>query len=194
MIPKTAILVSLLMLSACQQFTELNRQGSFPSHSTENIYQVSADNILSCLASTKQLSEKKIRSEFDSLMESLEEDADNTNMNRVLCLSLHPHSSLKQLQQGENILKGILKDNEGKQKTLTGLLFIIQGNILLHKTYLNKNWKLHVEKKKLCEKKEISEQEIESEITSYQRRIQDLEKQVQKLIEIESMLDQKVKP
>ncbi len=49
-----------------------------------------------------------------------------------------------------------------------------------------------MQKKKLYEKEETLQQELDSEITSYQRRIQDLEKQVQKLIEIESMLDQKV--
>ena len=192
MIQKTVLLLSLLFLSSCRQFTDQNQQGGFPSHTSANTCQVSANQILSCLASSQQLSAKDVCSEFDLLNKSLEEKTNSTNLNRLLCLSLQPHSSLKQLQQGESILEELLKKNACKQQNLTGLLHIIKGNIVLHKTYLDTNWKLYVQKKKLYEKKETLQQELDGEITSYQRRIQDLEKQVQKLIEIESMLDQKV--
>ena len=91
-------------------------------------------------------------------------------------------------------MKKILKSNQCNQQDLAGLLLIIQGNIQLHKKYLNQNWQLHLEKKAISKKKETSKQEFDQEIISYQRRIQDLEQQVQKLKEIESMLDQNVRP
>ena len=74
------------------------------------------------------------------------------------------------------------------------MLHIIQGTIYLHKKYLDKNWKLYLNKKKACKKLETVSQQLDNEIISYQRRIQDLEQQVQKLKAIESMLDTSVRP
>lgn len=184
----------LLLLSACQKFTALNgEEGTLP-HSGPVVCQASVNKILSCLSSSKNLSSAGIASEFDMRFDSWKTNKKQSNVNRMLCLSLHPQAMPDQLKKGEQLLQELLRKNECKQTNLPGLLCIIQGNRFLHKTYLDQNWKLYVEKKKLREKKEITQQELASEITSYQRRIKDLEKQVQKLIDIESMLDQKILP
>ena len=194
MIQKTVILLSLLFLSACQPIASWNQQDSRPPKVITETYQVSAHKILSCLASSKQLSSNNLSSEFDALINSLGPKPDSEQLNRLLCLTLHPDTSIEQLQKGESILKELLRTKACNQESLTGLLFIIQGNITIHNNYLNKNWKLHLKKKALLKKEEDIKQERDNEITSYQLRIQDLEKQVQKLKEIESMLDKKVSP
>ncbi len=193
MIQKTVLLLSLL-LSACQPIAAWNQQDSRSPKVIKETCQVSADKILSCLASSKQLSSNDLSSEFDSLINSSGPKPDSEQLNRLLCLTLHPDTSIEQLQKGETILKDLLRTKECNQESLTGLLFIIQGNITIHNNYLNKNWRLHLKKKALLKKEEDINQELDHEITSYQLRIQDLEKQVQKLKEIESMLDKKVSP
>ncbi len=194
MIQKTVVLLSLLFLSACQQVAVWNQQDSRPPEVIADTCQISADKILSCLASSKQLSSDDLSSEFDSLIDSLGPETDNAKLNRLLCLTLHRHSSKEQLQKGESILEELLKKDECKQQNLTGLLLIIQGNIALHNNYLNRNWKLHLKKKALLAKEENIKQDLDHEISSCLLRVQDLEQQVQELKEIESMLDKKVSP
>ena len=194
MIQKTVILLSLLFLSACQQFAARNQQVSPPPKVITDTCQISADKVLTCLASSKQLSAEELSSEFDSLIDSLGPKPDSAKLNRLLCLTLHRHSSIEQLQKGESILKELLKKDACKQENLTGLLLIIQGNITLHNNYLDKNWKLYLKKKALLKKEEDIKQDLDHEVSSYVLRIQDLEQQVQKLKEIESMLDKKVLP
>ncbi|HID69409.1 MAG TPA: hypothetical protein EYP35_02860 [Desulfobacterales bacterium] len=181
------IIVSFLALTGCQQFSQSAGSNQHGYQNSTSGCRVSANQVLACLASTKQLSQKENLSEFNTLFKSWKTKPDRTNPNRLLCLSLLPHSSQKQLQQAESILEETLRKYQYNKQDLTGLLHLIQGNILLHKQYLDTNWKLYLEKKRLYEQNNM-------EVTTYQRRIQDLEKQVQKLIEIESMLDQKVQP
>jgi len=84
-----------------------------------------------------------------------------------------------------------LKRIECRQQIISGLLYIIRGKIESYKKFLDKNWILYKKKKKLSKEQETVKLELENEILSYQRRIEDLEQQVQKLKEIESMLDKK---
>lgn len=181
------LFVILLTLSACQNLVDNNGNGRRILHEESTTCQISAEQILTCLASSKQLSQKDTRTELNALFKSLETQTTQINTNKLLCLSLHRHSSLKQLQQGAEVLKKHIETEQCQQQELKGLLRLFQGKTSLHKQYLDKNWKQHLEMKKLTE-------EYENKLGTCQRRIQDLEKQVQKLIEVESMLDQKIKP
>ena len=194
MTQKTAVLAFLFFLSSCQPYIAGIHQASNHSQVAAKGCPVAADTVLSCIASSKQLSSQAINAEFDTIVDSLEPGVDNNKLNRLLCLSLHRHSSKEQLEKGKTLLKKTLKSNQCNRQDLAGLLLLIQGNIELHKKYLNQNWQLHLEKKALSKKKETSKEEFDQDIISYQRRIQDLEQQVQKLKEIESMLDKNVRP
>ena len=187
MMTRIAVLAILLALSSCQQFNGAGSADRQFTQSGADTCQVSTNRILSCLSSTDQRSSKIVNSEFDTLFNSWKTNPEDTNLNRLLCFSLHYHSSKEQLTQGKNILEQSLKRSACQQQSLDGLLRIFQGKIKLHKQYLDRNWKLHLENKKISKQNDI-------ETATSQRRIQDLEKQVQKLIEIESMLDQKVQP
>ncbi|MBU0945862.1 MAG: hypothetical protein KJ804_16085 [Proteobacteria bacterium] len=193
MIPKTVILLSLL-LASCQQFSALDNQYNHPPEAIEDPCHISSDEILSCIVSSKQLSTKDLNSEFDALINFIESESSNTKLNRLLCLTLHHDASKKQLQRGKDILEKIIKNNKCRQKNLTGLLLLIQGNLDLHEKYINKASKLQLEQKKLLKKNETLTLELDEEIISSQRRIEDLEQQVQKLKEIESMVDKKMSP
>ncbi len=195
MTQKTAFLACLFFFSSCQLYPEGDYQAINHSQVTEKSCQVSADAVLSCIASSKQLSAQTIDQEFNSIVDSLGTLPATSKLNRLLCLSLQRHSSIEQLEKGKDLLEKVLtKEPCSNQQDLAGLLLIIQKNIYLHKKYLNKNYKLHQEKKAISNKKETIEQEFDHEIISYQRRIQDLEQQVQKLKELESTLDQNVQP
>ncbi|MEA3468565.1 MAG: hypothetical protein U9R57_10140 [Thermodesulfobacteriota bacterium] len=192
MIQTTAILACLFFFSSCQPYSAGNYQDINHSQVTVKSCPVSADAVLSCIASSNQLSAQAINSEFNLIVDSLEPGADS---NRLLCLSLHRHSSSEQQEKGKAILEDFLTRAQcSKQQDLAGLLLIMQGNIDLHKKYFDKNWKLHLEKKEISNKKDTIKQEFDHEIISYQRRIQDLEQQVQKLKELESVLNKTVQP
>ncbi|MBL4903387.1 MAG: hypothetical protein JKY62_12165 [Desulfocapsa sp.] len=160
-------------------------------HVETNICPISTDRVLSCVASSAHLSTEEITSKFESLINSTNSEPNATKLNKLLCLSLHNRATREQLQGGENILVENLKKPECKQKNLSGLLLIIQGNIDQQKECLDKNWTLYLKNKKTLQTQETVKQQLEYETISYQRRIEDLEQQVRKLKEIESMLDNK---
>ncbi len=179
MTQKTVLLISIFFFSACHPQIK------------ENICPISADEVLSCVASSTNLSTKDISTKFTLLTDPTNPEPNATKLNKVLCLSLHSHASKEQLHKGQDILEENLKHTECKQQTLSGLLYIIQENINLHNKNLDKNWDFYLKKKKKNKEQETDKLELENEIISYQRRIKDLEQQVQKLKEIESMLDKK---
>lgn len=182
MSPKAIIILSIFLFSACQP--QINNNYS------DNC-SISTDLVLSCIASSSHLSAKEVSTKFDTLINPANVEPDSTRLNKVICLSLHSQASKKQLQEGEQILKENLKTAECKQQNLPGLLSITQGKINLYNKYLDKNWDFYLKKKKISKEQETDKLELENEIISYRRRIKDLEQQVQKLKEIESMLDKK---
>jgi hypothetical protein len=182
MTQKTVLLLSIFFFSSCHPQIK------------ENICPVSADEVLSCIASSEHLSTQEVTSKFESLTNPTNPEPNTAKLNKLLCLALHSRSSKEQLQKGESLLTEILNKTECRKQNLSGLLHIIQGNIYLHKQYLDKNWNLFLKKKKISKKQEAVKLQHDNEIISYQRRIQDLEQQVQKLKEIESMLDKNVRP
>ena len=193
MTQNTAILACLFFFSSCQPYSTGNYQDINHSQITTKSCQISADAVLSCIASSKQLSTQAVNSEFNLIVDSIEPKANKDKLNRLLCLSLHRHSSWEQLEKGKaHLEKFLTRDQCSKQQNLAGLLLIMQGYIDLHKKYLDKNRKLHLEKEEISNKTETIELEFDHEIISYQRRIQDLEQQVQKLKELESILDKNV--
>ena len=86
MTQKTAVLACLLFLSSCQPYTAGYYQGSNHSQVAAKSCPVAADAVLSCIASSNQLSSKAINAEFDSIVDSLEPGVDNNKLNRLLCL------------------------------------------------------------------------------------------------------------
>lgn len=179
MIPKTVILLSIFIFSACHPQIK------------ENICLISTDAVLSCIASYADLSTKEVSSKFDSLTKSIKQKPNTAQLNNLLCLSLHSRASIDHLIMGKDILTTNLGKSECSQKNLSGLLYIIRGKIESHKKYLNKNWTFYLDKKKSNKAQETVQLQLDNQMFSYQRRIQDLEQQVQKLKEIESMLDKK---
>jgi hypothetical protein len=179
MTTKVIIILSIFFFCACHP--QINN----------NSCSISTDAVLSCIASSSHLSTKEISTKFDTLTNPTNIEPDSTKLNKVVCLSLHSHASKKQLEKGESILKENLKQTECNQQNLSGLLHIIQGKINLYNKYLDKNWDFYLKKKKINKEQETDKLELKNEIISYQRRIKDLEQQVQKLKEIESMLDKK---
>lgn len=176
---KTVILLAIFIISACHPQI---KESSCP---------ISADEVLSCIASSANLSPLEVSTKLDSLTNSIPPESNTTKLNKQLCLSLHNHASMEQLKKGESILVENLKKTECGQQNISGLLNIIRGKIGSHKKSLDKNWNLYLKKKKISKEHEKEKLQHENEILSYQRRIKDLEQQVQKLKEIESMLDKK---
>ncbi len=153
MTQKTAILACLFFFSSCQPYSSGNYQDINHSPVTLKSCPVSADAILSCIASSSQLSAQAVNSEFNLIVDSLEPVTDNNKLNKLLCLSLHRHSSREQHEKGKALLDEFLtREQSGKQQDLAGLLLIMQGNIDLHKKYFDKNWKLNLEKKEIRSK------------------------------------------
>jgi len=179
MTQKIFILISILIFSACHPQI---RETTCP---------ISADEILSCVASSTNLSSEEITTKFDSLSDLLTSNPNSRQLNKILCLSLHTKASLKQLQKGKTVLIENLKKTECRQQKLSGLLILTQEHINLRQKFLDKNWNLYLKKKKNSKEKKTEKLQLDNEIISYQRRIKDLEQQVQKLKEIESMLDNK---
>ena len=179
MTQKIFIFISMFIISACH-----------PQLSSTTC-PISADEILSCVASSTNLSPEEITTKFDSLSDVLTSNPNSRQLNKMLCFSLHNKASLKQLQKGKAVLIEKLNETECRQQSLSGLLLLTQGHINLRQKYLDKNWNLYLKKKKTSKEQETEKLEIDNEIISYQRRIKDLEQQVQKLKEIESMLDNK---
>ncbi len=182
---KAIIIVSVFLFCACQPQINTTSKDNCP---------ISADTVLSCIASSSHLSTKEISKKFETLTNPDNTEPDSLKLNKIICLSLHRQASKKQLLKGESVIKENLKLTECKQQNLSGLLHITQGKINLYNKYLDKNWNFYLKKKKKNKEQETDKLELENEVISYQRRIKDLEQQVQKLKEIESMLDKNATP
>lgn len=180
------LLLTLLALSSCYQQTH-------PQRPTNTCW-ISAEEVLSCVASSANLTCEEVSSKFDTLLNTPFPASPPARMNKLLCLSLHKCASMEHRQKGEKILQKILKYPECRDQTLSGVLLLTQGNIELYKKYLDKNWTSYLKNKKSYKEQEAFIQQLESEALSCKRRIQDLEQQVQKLKEIELMLDNKIAP
>jgi hypothetical protein len=179
MTQKIIIILSILFFSACHPQIK------------SNSCTISTDIILSCIASSAHLSEKEITTKLELLTSPDAPEADTTRLNKVICLSLHNNATKSQLQKGDELLQETLTQTECKQQNISGLLYILQGKLDLYNKYLDKNWDFYLKKKKINKEQETDKLELKNEVTSYQRRIKDLEQQVQKLKELELMLDKK---
>ncbi len=184
----TFFLLALFVLSSCHLQPLPQKQ--------PNDCMISAAEVLSCIASSANLTDKEVSAKFDSIknINTVKENPAPTSLSKLLCLSLHDNAPINQRQQGEKILQKILQKPECNDQTLSGLLLITQSNIDLYTKYLNTNWTSYLKNKKSYKEQDTFIKQLESEALSYKRRIQDLEQQVQKLKEIETMLDTKTTP
>ena len=158
------------------------------------VVQVSeADTVLLCLAGQEKLSRK----EFARMYKTAVADAargESADILRLVCLSLHQQASYKQFKDGKEMLAQYLKKHPEGTSSLEGLLLLIQRidrEKIVKRAESNKiideKEGLEAENRDLMERNEA----LEKNAGHDQERIKELQRQIEQLKNIESIIKQR---
>lgn len=182
------VLLSGLVVSGCA--------GMFGSKKDEQpkerlVVQVSeSDTILMCLGSNEKIS----RNEFAGMYKTAVADAargESADILRVVCLSLNQHASYKQFKDGKEMLAQYLKKDPASTSSLQGILLLMQRidrekivKWAQNSKSMGQKEGLEAENKDLMERNEI----LERSASQDQERIKELQRQIEQLKNIESII------
>jgi len=149
-----------------------------------------SDTILSCFAGNEKMSRKQFIAAYKTAHATVAR-ADEADILRFICLSLHQHASYKQFKEGMEALSRHIKDHPESAAGLQGLHLLMQRierEKIVKWTQSNKSMEekegLEAENKELLERNEA----LEKDAVQDQTRIKELQKQIEQLKNIESII------
>ncbi|NLX19970.1 MAG: DUF3450 domain-containing protein [Desulfobulbus sp.] len=184
-----AALLIFLLVSGCAEMVQ-NKKGQLPRK--QLVVQASeADTILTCLADNEKITRREFADKYQSVSEQVAAGENADNVLRTVCLSLHPHASYKQFKNGKEMLSRYIKKYKGKPPSLQGVLLLMERidreQIIRWRQssqQTDKTEGLAAEKKELMERVES----LERSASQDQARINELERQLEQLKNIESII------
>ena len=148
------------------------------------------DTILSCLAGNQKMSRKEFNEAYKAVSAKAARVESGEKL-RQICLSLHPYASYKQFKEGGEALSLYIKAHPESAHSLRGLSLLMQQldrEKIVKWAQSNKNLDakegLEAENKELLERKEL----LEKSAVNDQARIKELQKQIEQLKNIESII------
>jgi hypothetical protein len=183
------LVLSISLLSGCAEgFWRHN--ASDQSRATVVFYPTDANTILSCMTERRKMTHKEFGRAFRAASKQAAKGERAASL-RLICLSLHDYASYKQFKSGMKALAAYIKDYPDDAASLQGIYQLLQR---VDKEKINK-WnqgskssdekeELESENTELQERNEILEQNADQD----QVRIQELQKQIEQLKNIENII------
>jgi hypothetical protein len=181
-------LIALLMNGCAEGY---GRKGSSDQPKEKIVMQASnAESLLSCLAGNQKMSRQEFAAAYKAAFSNAARD-ENDDVLHLICLSLHQHASYKQFKEGMEALAGYTKAHPEGASGLQGLQMLMQRidqEKIAKWTLSNKNLDekevLEAENKELLERNQV----LEKGVADDQARIKELQKQIEQLKNIESII------
>lgn len=184
--------MAVLVLAGC------SLSGSQPSRDTlkqQTVAQVSgAEKVLACMEETRSLSGKSFREAFEAGTKQAAESRADEALLRLVCLSLHENARHSQFRVGIETAKGYVSAHPEESGGTRGLLLLMQrldkervARWTQRNRWLEEKEGLEEENKRLMEKNSQLEQAAEQ----HRGRVQDLQKQIEQLKNIENIIKER---
>jgi len=182
------VLLTTLLVSGCAEMIE-SKKGQLPRKQLV-VQSSEADTVLTCLADNEKITRRGFTAEYQAASAGAA-DGESADVLRTVCLSLHPHASYKQFKNGKDMLSRYIKKYEGKAPSLQGI-FLLMDRIdreqiirwRQNSKQTDKTEGLAAEKKDLMDRIES----LERSGSQDQARIKELERQLEQLKNIESII------
>jgi hypothetical protein len=183
------VLLCGLLMSGC---AEGYGKKSAPDQPKEKIVVQATDTetILSCLAGNQRLSHREFNNAYKTAFANAARD-ENDEILHLICLSLHQHASYKQFKEGMDALAVYIKGHPESVSGLQGILMLMQqidrekiAKWAQSNKILDEREGLEAENKELLERNEV----LEKNVANDQTRIKELQKQIEQLKNIESII------
>jgi uncharacterized protein YceK len=178
--------LSALLMSGCAEYRKTVDQPK----ETIVVQATDADTILSCLAGEQKMSRQAFNVAYKMAFANASRD-ENGEMLRLICLSLHQYASYKQFKDGMDALSLYIKTHPESASGLQGVHILMQridrekiGKWALSNKSLDEKDGLEAENKELLERNEV----LEKGASNDQARIKELQKQIEQLKNIESII------
>lgn len=184
-----AIFLSVFLLSGCADGSR--KKGASEQPKERIVMQASeTETILACLAGNQKMSRQAFSSAYKTAFSNATRD-ESDDVLRLICLSLHQHASYKQFKEGMDALAGYIKTHPESAAGLQGLLVLVQridqekiAKWAKSNKILDEKEGLEAENKELLERNEV----LEKATAGDQVRIKELQKQIEQLKNIESII------
>jgi translation initiation factor 2B subunit (eIF-2B alpha/beta/delta family) len=181
------VVLSALLISGCAG----NRKAATDQPKEKIVVQATdADTILSCLSGEQKMSRQAFNGAYKTAFANAARD-ENGEVLRLICLSLHQYASYKQFKDGMDALSLYIKAHPESASVLQGIHILMQridrekiGKWALSNKSLDEKDGLEAENKELLERNEV----LEKGASNDQARIKELQKQIEQLKNIESII------
>ena len=180
------VVLSALLMSGCAGY----RKAADQPKEKIVVQATDADTILSCLAGEQKMSRQAFNGAYKTAFANAARD-ENGEVLRLICLSLHQYASYKQFKDGMDALSLYIKAHPESASGLQGVHILMQridrekiGKWALSNKSLDEKDGLEAENKELLERNEV----LEKGASNDQARIKELQKQIEQLKNIESII------
>lgn len=183
------VFLSACLLSGCAE--GYRKKGGSDQPKERIVMQASeTETILACLAGNQKMSRQTFSSAYKAAFSSATRE-ENDDVLRLICLSLHQHASYKQFKEGVEALAGYVKSHPESATGLQGLQVLMQridqekiAKWAKSNKILDEKEGVEAENKELLERNEV----LEKAAANDQVRIKELQKQIEQLKNIESII------
>lgn len=184
-----AVFLSAFLMSGCAE--GYRKKGVSDQPKERIVMQASeTETILACLAGNQKMSRQAYAAAYKAAFSSATRE-ENDDVLRLICLSLHQHASYKQFKDGMEALAGYAKTHPESAAGLQGLQLLMQridqekiAKWSKSNKILDEKEGLEAENKELLERNEV----LEKAAADDQVRIKELQKQIEQLKNIESII------
>ncbi len=184
-----AVFLSTILLGGC---AEGYRKKGVAEQPKERIVMQDSETetILACLGGNQKMSRQAFNSAYKTAFSSASRE-ENEDVLRLICLSLHQHASYKQFKEGMEALASYIKTHPESAAGLQGVQVLMQridqekiAKWAKSNKILDEKEGLEAENKELLERNEV----LEKAAVNDQVRIKELQKQIEQLKNIESII------
>jgi len=184
-----AFFLSAFLLGGC---ADGYRKKGVSDQPTERIVMQASETetILACLAGNQKMSRQAFAGAYKTAFSNAARE-ENDDVLRLICLSLHQHASYKQFKEGMEALAGYVKTHPESAAGLQGLQVLMQridqekiAKWAKSSKILDEKEGLEAENRELLERNEV----LEKAAANDQVRIKELQKQIEQLKNIESII------
>ncbi len=183
------LVLSISMLSGCAEGF-WKQHASDQSRATVVFYPTDANTILSCLTERRKMTHKEFGREYRTASKQATKGERAASL-RLICLSLHDHASYKQFKSGMKTLAAYMKVHPDDAASLQGIYQLMQRIDKEKIKKWNQGSKSSDEKEELeAENTDLQERNemLEQNASQDQVRIQELQKQIEQLKNIENII------
>lgn len=183
------VFLSAFLLSGCAE--RYRNKGVSDQPKERIVMQASeTETILACLAGNQKMSRQTFSNAYKAAFSGATRE-ENDDVLRLICLSLHQHASYKQFKEGMEALAGYVKSRPESAAGLQGLQVLMQridqekiAKWAKSSKIMDEKEGVEAENKELLERNEV----LEKAAASDQVRIKELQKQIEQLKNIESII------